>query len=155
MFFNPYDTNEIWVTSFGNGMRLGRVNEPRPVLLSMQMTNATSWITVQAAQGQNVAVDGVPRSRDMDARHDQRHVHGSIHFRRHILRHRPLLPRGSSVRTAGNGNLGQWQLFAVPTRLVDQRLGNQRSVSLGVIESLGACPVYFRDLTQAVESVIS
>ena len=29
MFFNPYDANEIWVTSFGNGMRLGPVPPPR------------------------------------------------------------------------------------------------------------------------------
>ncbi len=25
VFFNPYDNNEIWVTSFGNGLRIGRI----------------------------------------------------------------------------------------------------------------------------------
>ena len=26
MFFNPYDVNEVWVASFGNGFRMGTTN---------------------------------------------------------------------------------------------------------------------------------
>ena len=59
IFFNPYDANEVWVTSFGNGMRLGRVNEPRPIL-RIQMTNATPWITVEAAHGQKIVLTASP-----------------------------------------------------------------------------------------------
>jgi hypothetical protein len=55
VFFNPYDANEVWVTSYGNGMRLGRVVEPRPVL-TLQRTNATSFVTVGAAAGQKVVL---------------------------------------------------------------------------------------------------
>jgi hypothetical protein len=55
VFFNPYDANEIWVTSFGNGMRLGRVVEPRPAL-SFQRYNTTSSVTVTAAPGQKVVL---------------------------------------------------------------------------------------------------
>lgn len=54
VFFNPYDTNEVWVTSYGNGMRLGRVVEPRPVLLGLKRTNSTSIVTVGASLGQKV-----------------------------------------------------------------------------------------------------
>jgi hypothetical protein len=55
VFFNPYDSNEVWVTSYGNGMRLGRINEPQPVL-NLQRTNSTSSLSVTAAAGQNVVV---------------------------------------------------------------------------------------------------
>jgi hypothetical protein len=60
VFFNPYDANEVWVTSYGNGMRLGRVNEPRPFLRSIQRTNTTSSVTVTAALGQTVVLSASP-----------------------------------------------------------------------------------------------
>jgi hypothetical protein len=60
VFFNPYDTNEVWVTSFGNGMRLGRVAEPRPHLLSLQRTNSLSTLTFSAALGQTVVLSASP-----------------------------------------------------------------------------------------------
>ena len=60
MFFNPYDTNEAWVTSYGNGLRLGRVNEPRPLLRSLLRTNTTSSLTVTAALGQRVVLSASP-----------------------------------------------------------------------------------------------
>lgn len=60
VFFNPYDTNEVWVTSFGNGMRLGRVNEPRPLLRTIQRTNTASSVTVAAAPGQRVVLSASP-----------------------------------------------------------------------------------------------
>jgi len=59
VFFNLYDTNEVWVTSFGNGMRLGRINEPKPIL-HVQRTNSTSSVTVTAALGQRVALSASP-----------------------------------------------------------------------------------------------
>ncbi len=59
LFFNPYDPNEIWVASFGNGMRLGRVSEPKPVL-RIQRTNLTSSVTVTAASGQRVVLSTSP-----------------------------------------------------------------------------------------------
>jgi hypothetical protein len=60
VFFNPYDSNEVWVTSFGNGMRLGRVNEPRPLLCGIQRTNTTASVTVSAAPGQTVVLSASP-----------------------------------------------------------------------------------------------
>lgn len=30
VFTNPYDASEIWATSFGNGLRVGWLTEPRP-----------------------------------------------------------------------------------------------------------------------------
>jgi len=56
VFYNPYDSNEVWVTSYGNGMRLGRVNEPRPVLVNLQRTNQASSVTIAAAPGQRVVL---------------------------------------------------------------------------------------------------
>ena len=38
VFFNPYDVNEIWVTSFGNGLAVGRSAPPTP---RIQFTSAT------------------------------------------------------------------------------------------------------------------
>lgn len=32
VFFNPYDNNEVWVTSFGNGMKVGLINNPSGVM---------------------------------------------------------------------------------------------------------------------------
>ena len=60
VFYNPYDANEVWVTSFGNGMRLGRVNEPKPVLLTVQRMNTISTVTVAAAPGQTVVLSASP-----------------------------------------------------------------------------------------------
>jgi len=60
VFFNPYDANEIWVTSFGNGMRLGRVIEPRPVLSGPQMAGPSLTLTVAAAAGQTVVLSASP-----------------------------------------------------------------------------------------------
>jgi hypothetical protein len=60
VFFNPYNANEVWVTSFGNGMRLGRVIEPKPLLRGIQRTNTTSTVTVTAAPGQRVVLSASP-----------------------------------------------------------------------------------------------
>jgi hypothetical protein len=57
VFFNPWNTNEVWVTSFGNGMRLGRLSEPQPELTSITMTNPASWnLSISAASGQRIVV---------------------------------------------------------------------------------------------------
>ena len=52
VFFNPRDDNEVWVLSFGNGMRLGRVREPVPRLLALPTPGAS--VRLQAAPGQRV-----------------------------------------------------------------------------------------------------
>jgi hypothetical protein len=57
VFFNPYDTNEVWVTSFGNGMRLGRIVEPRPQFSGIDGTNTVAYLTVKAAHGQKIVLD--------------------------------------------------------------------------------------------------
>jgi hypothetical protein len=59
VFVNPYDANEIWVTSFGNGMRLGRVVEPRPVL-SFQRSGSSSSVTVTGGPGQKIVLSVSP-----------------------------------------------------------------------------------------------
>jgi hypothetical protein len=46
--------------SYGNGMRLGRVNEPRPLLRSIQRTNTTSSVTVTGMPGQRVILSASP-----------------------------------------------------------------------------------------------
>lgn len=56
VFYNPYDANEVWVTSFGNGMRLGRVNEPQPWLRNIQRTNTAFFVAITAAPGQTVVL---------------------------------------------------------------------------------------------------
>jgi hypothetical protein len=58
-FFNPYDANELWVTSFGNGMRLGRISEPRPALGVARSSPNTS-INITAASGQRIVLSASP-----------------------------------------------------------------------------------------------
>ena len=41
-------------------MRLGRVSEPKPVLLGIQKTGATTFINVAAAPGQRIALSASP-----------------------------------------------------------------------------------------------
>jgi hypothetical protein len=59
VFFNPYNTNEIWVTSYGNGMRLGRINEPQPSL-TLQRTEPASLVGITAALGQRIVLSASP-----------------------------------------------------------------------------------------------
>jgi hypothetical protein len=41
-------------------MRLGRVNEPQPVLRSIQRTNTTSSVSINAAPGQRIVLCASP-----------------------------------------------------------------------------------------------
>jgi hypothetical protein len=51
VFLNPYDANEVWVTSFGNGLRLGRRIEPAPAVEWLAPgTNGTVRIRAQSGQ---------------------------------------------------------------------------------------------------------
>lgn len=56
VFFNPYNSNEVWVTSFGNGMRLGRIVEPNPILGRILNSNATTSVSLTAAPGQRIVL---------------------------------------------------------------------------------------------------
>ncbi len=58
VFFNPYDANEVWVTSFGNGLRLGRKVEPAPVVRSFGVEPGA--LRVGAAHGQRVVTSVSP-----------------------------------------------------------------------------------------------
>ena len=59
VFFNPYDTNEIWVTSFGNGMRMGRITEPTPELTgAREMQDGILRAIATGAPGQRILLQG-------------------------------------------------------------------------------------------------
>ncbi len=60
VFYNPYDTNEVWVTSYGNGMRVARVTEPKPLIKGIQRANQTSSVTVAGAFGQKLVLSASP-----------------------------------------------------------------------------------------------
>ena len=45
VFYNPYDANEIWITSFGNGLYVGRSAPPAPRI----QFSATNYATNEAA----------------------------------------------------------------------------------------------------------
>lgn len=55
VFFNPYDANEVWVTSFGNGLRLGRRVEPPPVIEALEVSSNAA-ARIRAASGQRLRV---------------------------------------------------------------------------------------------------
>ncbi|MBP7429857.1 MAG: hypothetical protein KBC05_10510 [Candidatus Hydrogenedentes bacterium] len=55
VFFNPHDTNEVWVTSFGNGLRVGRMSEPAPALTAIkEAPGVLARVTAQGAAGQRL-----------------------------------------------------------------------------------------------------
>ena len=57
MFYNPYNTNEVWVTSFGGGLRLGRLSEPAPEFESVQAaTNGSTRLRISAQSGQRLLI---------------------------------------------------------------------------------------------------
>jgi hypothetical protein len=56
VFFNPHDANEVWVTSYGNGLRLGRRADPALRLTALDPGSPTA-VSVGAAPGQRVVVE--------------------------------------------------------------------------------------------------
>ena len=48
-------------------------------------------------------------------------------------------------------DLDQWSFLVVPTRTIDERLGDQKSVGLSTLSDLGAEEVEFQGLKDAVE----
>jgi photosystem II stability/assembly factor-like uncharacterized protein len=67
VFFNPYNTNEIWVSSFGNGMKMGLQSVVLPLKLVTFSGNRTAtgialkWTTANEDPGDHFEVQ---RSRD-------------------------------------------------------------------------------------------
>ncbi|MBS1749110.1 MAG: T9SS type A sorting domain-containing protein [Bacteroidetes bacterium] len=63
IFFNPYNPDEVWVTSFGNGMKLGKLSGVLPIQLlsfSGSRTNNTSmlsWSTAKEDIGDNFTIE--------------------------------------------------------------------------------------------------
>ncbi len=66
VFFNPFNTAEIWVTSFGNGLKVGLQNITLPVQLLAFSGNrkgalsVLTWITADEAQGDQFEVERSP-----------------------------------------------------------------------------------------------
>ncbi|MFH0881208.1 MAG: hypothetical protein V2A34_15965, partial [Lentisphaerota bacterium] len=56
-FFNPFNTNEVWITSYGNGMRLGRISEPNPQIAQPFLNTTGSFqCIILGAPGQRAVV---------------------------------------------------------------------------------------------------
>ncbi|HBA83203.1 MAG TPA: hypothetical protein DCZ95_03825 [Verrucomicrobia bacterium] len=51
VFFNPWNPNEAWVTSYGNGLRMSRLIEPPPAIANMETPHR---FEVAAASGQKI-----------------------------------------------------------------------------------------------------
>ena len=56
IFVNPGDTNEIWATSFGNGLRVGWLSEPAPQINRLTISNGTALLAGGARDGQRFTV---------------------------------------------------------------------------------------------------
>ena len=57
VFFNRHNSNEIWVTSFGGGMMMGRTREPEPRLTALsQPPGQAAQVRVAAEAGQRVVL---------------------------------------------------------------------------------------------------
>jgi hypothetical protein len=63
VLFNPFDSNEVWVTSFGNGMKVGYLNNPSGIAdFSMESFNifpnpSNGYINIQLNTTANIWVD--------------------------------------------------------------------------------------------------
>jgi hypothetical protein len=63
VFFNPFNANEIWVSSFGNGLKMGLLSGPLPVkLLSFNgnRNNSVSqlqWLTANQSSGDKFEIE--------------------------------------------------------------------------------------------------
>lgn len=49
--------------------------------------------------------------------------------------------------------LDQWKFYVVPTKLIDEQFGDQRSISLRGLERLGATPCRFQDIRPSVDRI--
>lgn len=57
VFFNPYDHNEVWVASYGAGVMVGRITEPKPWIETIpDPIGVQTQIVVYAEAGQRVVV---------------------------------------------------------------------------------------------------
>jgi hypothetical protein len=52
-------------------------------------------------------------------------------------------------------DLGQWVFFVLPTRVLDEKLGDQKTVGLGTLERIGAMPCTFNELRETVGRAVS
>lgn len=57
VFVNPYDANEVWVTSFGNGLRLGRVADVQPRFVDLWTGSTGITLRASSAHGQRVRTE--------------------------------------------------------------------------------------------------
>ena len=91
VFFNPYNSNEMWVSSFGNGMKVGDLsvlslaenNEvqnsytlyPNPAHDSFSIKNSnteTSQYTIRDTNGKILAIGKTQNNQEIDIRHFQK-----------------------------------------------------------------------------------
>jgi len=57
IFFNPYNLNEMWVTSYGGGLMLGRQAEPQPMMCELASSKvAPTQLVVEASSGQKLVL---------------------------------------------------------------------------------------------------
>lgn len=55
--------------------------------------------------------------------------------------------------TADPTNLNQWTFYIVPTKLLNEKLGNQKSLSLSTLESLGIKRTYYKYIRKIVDNM--
>ena len=58
LFTNPYDANELWLTSFGNGLHVGWLSEPQPIIESLTLNNGVASFAGSSSDGQHLRFQG-------------------------------------------------------------------------------------------------
>ncbi|MCO6400414.1 MAG: hypothetical protein J5I99_04200 [Verrucomicrobia bacterium] len=56
VFYNPWNPNEVWITSYGNGMKVGWREEPEPEIARFEVdeVSSPSALAVEAQTGQQI-----------------------------------------------------------------------------------------------------
>lgn len=61
----------------------------------------------------------------------------------------------SNRETANLMDLGQWEFYIIPTALINERLGDQRRISMAGIERLGARAIRYENIKSSVDALFN
>ena len=64
------------------------------------------------------------------------------------------LNTGETRETSYPLDLSNWEFYVVPTNVINEKCGNNKTISLGRIKSLGFVPKKYNELRQEVDGVI-
>lgn len=81
-------------------------------------------------------------------------VSGNTEFRRQSEVYIFCLNIGETKEDSYPLNLNNWEFYIVPTKVLDEKCGNNKTISLGRIRSLGFSAVRYSDIKSVMDSYV-